>query len=320
MLKPLIIIDNNKNYQFDNYKEVVNHVFGSDYDKLSDEEKKNVQKMNAFVNCNGSNLGIASIQSIKNPESRVDTKDKFVLYDEMTYILSLLKTNRITLLENKDSNVFTGNLDKSKFDKNYIIVNNFADELLDKYVNGNEKVKDINDQISKEELRKKAYKEVNDIINHFSDEEKNKIPEQLRNVIAKNMDKSHNFDIEKYDDISEAPLLNESKAILAVIYKDFLADEQEKAEYKNESTVQFQDKHNNQNFVNPYPFNNNQIMNRPVQTNTTIVTKENNDNINNNSISQENALAKIDDNKWYKKFINFFKNKFRKKEKSNNER
>jgi hypothetical protein len=61
-------------------------------------------------------------------------------------------------------------------------------------------------------------------------------------------------------------------------------------------------------------------MNKPVQPNTTIVTKENNENINNDNITQGTALAKIDDNKWYKKFINFFKNKFRKKEKGNNER
>ena len=52
----------------------------------------------------------------------------------MTYILSLLTTNNVILLERIDSNVFTQNLDKSKFNNNYVIVNKFAKELLKKYL------------------------------------------------------------------------------------------------------------------------------------------------------------------------------------------
>ena len=52
---------------------------------------------------------------------------------EKDFILSLLiDNNNLILLEKKDSNIFTEKLDKNKFNKNYIIVNKFAKQLLNK--------------------------------------------------------------------------------------------------------------------------------------------------------------------------------------------
>ena len=54
--------------------------------------------------------------------------------DELTYILYLLTTNNIVLLEHKDSEIFTKDIDKSELKDNYIIVNSFANELLNKRI------------------------------------------------------------------------------------------------------------------------------------------------------------------------------------------
>ena len=60
---------------------------------------------------------------------------KFIIKDEITYILSLLTTGNILLLERIDSNIFTKDIDKLNYNDNYIIVNTFANELPKKYCN-----------------------------------------------------------------------------------------------------------------------------------------------------------------------------------------
>ena len=57
-----------------------------------------------------------------------------MIYDEITYILSLVILNRFILLEKKDSDIFTKNLDKSSMSDNYIILNTFAKKLLKEYI------------------------------------------------------------------------------------------------------------------------------------------------------------------------------------------
>ena len=114
MLRKLILIENGKSYQFDSKEELVKYLMGNNYYSLSDEEKRNQLKLNALAKCINNALEI---------------------YDEQTYILSLLLTNRVTLLESIDSNIFTKGLDKEKIKNNYIIVNTFAKELLDTYLN-----------------------------------------------------------------------------------------------------------------------------------------------------------------------------------------
>ena len=58
----------------------------------------------------------------------------FIIKDEMTYILSLLMTNNIILLERKDSNIFTKSINKDNLEDNYIVVNAYAKELLSRYI------------------------------------------------------------------------------------------------------------------------------------------------------------------------------------------
>ena len=124
MFKKLIIIEGKKHIELESKNEVYNYLFGDNYINLSSKEKKDILEKNALFRTHNLNIKVTKEPSYKD----------FCIYDEMTYIYSLLKFNYINLLENKESNIFTDNLDKSKLSGNYIIVNTFAKELLKKYI------------------------------------------------------------------------------------------------------------------------------------------------------------------------------------------
>lgn len=115
MLKNLILIENNEKYQFDTLEELVETIIDKEYYKMSDEQKQEKLELKAFAN----SFGKEGIINNKN---------------EITYILSLLVINKFMILENINSNVFTKDIDKSNFGGNYIIVNKFAKELLEKII------------------------------------------------------------------------------------------------------------------------------------------------------------------------------------------
>ena len=131
MLKKIILIENDKEYQCDTIEEVVEMLIDKNYYNLSNEEQLNKMKMKGIANCLANKMEVIEDNQITDGE---DIEGKFIIKDEMTYILSLLITNNVMLLERIDSAIFTNGLDKSKFDNNYIIVNKFAKELLKNYL------------------------------------------------------------------------------------------------------------------------------------------------------------------------------------------
>ena len=131
MLKKIILIENDKEYQCDTIEEVVEMLIDKNYYNLSNEEQLNKMKMKGIANCLANKMEVIEDNQITAGE---DIEGKFIIKDEMTYILSLLITNNVMLLERIDSAIFTNGLDKSKFDNNYIIVNKFAKELLKNYL------------------------------------------------------------------------------------------------------------------------------------------------------------------------------------------
>lgn len=136
MLKKIILIENDKEYQCDTMQEVVKKLIDENYYSFTQEEKINKMKMLALANCLNNKKEIIEEYELDTNSS---IEGKFIIKDEMTYVLSLLLTNNIILLERIDSNVFTKDLDKSNFNDNYIIVNKFAEMLLQKYINKQER-------------------------------------------------------------------------------------------------------------------------------------------------------------------------------------
>lgn len=124
MLKNLILIENSHKYQYDTLEELIKSMVDENYYQLSEEDKKNKLELKAVAN---------SIQE-KLKDKNYDIYKNFVLNDEITYIYSLMILNKIMILENINSNYLTKNMTKTNLEGNYIIVNKFAKELLEKYL------------------------------------------------------------------------------------------------------------------------------------------------------------------------------------------
>ena len=67
-----------------------------------------------------------------------------------------------------------------------------------------------------------AFSEVYDILNHLEEELYNKIPTKFIGFLEDNMDKEYIPNISYSKDISEQPLLRETKVILSIVYISIL--------------------------------------------------------------------------------------------------
>ena len=129
MLKKLIIIENGKEVQCDTLEDLVKILIDENYYNMTEKEKIEKMTMKALANTLNNKMKVTQdISKIDNIE------EKFIIKDEIKYILSLVKTNNVLLLERRDSNILTGSLNKEYLKDNYIIVNTFAKELLRKYI------------------------------------------------------------------------------------------------------------------------------------------------------------------------------------------
>ena len=129
MLKKLIIIENGKEVQCDTLEDLVKILIDENYYNMTEKEKIEKMTMKALANTLNNKMKVTQdISKIDNIE------EKFIIKDEITFILSLVKTNNVLLLERRDSNILTGSLNKEYLKDNYIIVNTFAKELLRKYI------------------------------------------------------------------------------------------------------------------------------------------------------------------------------------------
>lgn len=130
MLKKIIIVEDDKKIQCDSEEEIIKLLIDDKYYELSDEEKIKRREIKAIANCINNDMEIVKDIDVKTE----NIEGKFIIKDEKTYVLSLLRTNNIMLLERIDSNIYTGNINKKDITDNYIIVNKFANRLLEIYL------------------------------------------------------------------------------------------------------------------------------------------------------------------------------------------
>lgn len=100
-------------------------------------------------------------------------------------------------------------------------------------------------------MDRKAYSEVNYIINEMPEEMKNKIPD---NAIINIQNKMDNEYIVQIKDIEYDELLPETEKLLAVLYADYIATEEERKLIKN-TEKRIKDKkiqEINKNIINPF--------------------------------------------------------------------
>lgn len=129
-MKKLILIESGEKYQFDTVKELIESIIDEKYYEMSAKERREKLELKAYANC----MPKREIEITDKIEKGMTINGKFIIYDEVTYIYSLLLLNKVVLLESTDSDMFTGDLDKSNISDNYIIVNHFAKDLLIRYI------------------------------------------------------------------------------------------------------------------------------------------------------------------------------------------
>lgn len=69
----------------------------------------------------------------------------------------------------------------------------------------------------------KAYKEVIEVLRFIPIESVNKIPKEIIEMFEMKMDKNHNFSVDINKNFEEQNVLEETKAILANIFRDYWA-------------------------------------------------------------------------------------------------
>lgn len=140
---------------------------------------------------------------------------------------------------------------------------------------------------------KKCLVEVDEVLNHLSKEELNKIPEAVLKGIKKHKDKEY---IWKYD---ESKRLEEQKfdrntiVILSYINMEYLLSKEQKDLMEKIHEL------NEQNFTNEI---------QEKYNSKDIFKNKNKTNIN---VENENAIAKLENNKWYNKMFSFIKRIFK---------
>ena len=132
-MENLIVIEGKEKYQYNDIESLIKGFIKERYYNMSETEQKNELEKKAIANTIQDNI------KIYNMEAKAQNYDKeaFIVYDEITYILSMLKFNKIILLEKTNANIFGKYINKENITDNYIIVNKFANEIIQKYLENN---------------------------------------------------------------------------------------------------------------------------------------------------------------------------------------
>ena len=132
-------------------------------------------------------------------------------------------------------------------------------------------------------MDRRAYSEANYIINSMPEKMKNKIPDDIINIQNK-MDKEY---IVSFKDIEYDELLPDTEKLLAVLYADYIATEEERKLIKD-TEKRIKDKkiqEINKNVINPF---------KKVNTSTT-----------------KQSITIIKKKKWYEKIFSWIKKCFK---------
>ena len=141
-MDPLVVIIQGQQFKLKNLNNLVASIFGKSYFDLSQEERLKVRYEKAhaisqfhkylpIVNTEQGTYGDNFDIVIKD----YDFENAFIIDDDYSYILSLCKINSFMLLEVRNSNIFTGLIDKSEIKDDLVVINHFAKEILGELYN-----------------------------------------------------------------------------------------------------------------------------------------------------------------------------------------
>ncbi len=139
----------------------------------------------------------------------------------------------------------------------------------------------------------KAFKEVVEILKHVPEESVLKIPQDMREMFEDEMDKEYNFEIKDNVEFEDLELLDETKAILANIFRDYWATpyQRERILAKEQYDRQKVDEEKQKKY------NSNDLFKRKNINDTKEIESSNN----------ENLPVIVKEEKFYRKLINFIR-------------
>ena len=132
-------------------------------------------------------------------------------------------------------------------------------------------------------IYQQAFSEVNEILSYLSKENYNKIPKEVIDAIEENKDDDYVFFIDTTIPFEEQELLEESKAILFNIYKDYLSNDEIKDKIielqKEEQIVKESINSSNIHLNDLFPKKPEKEIEVEVKTETALIQIDNNKNI-----------------------------------------
>ncbi len=141
----------------------------------------------------------------------------------------------------------------------------------------------------------KVYRELYEIFKYMPHEEVSKIPKTFLKKIEEKMDQNYEYKVIHIKDFQNQNMLIETRAMLAVLYRDYWADEEEKARIKKQEQIEFlkQEKQKNEKY------NNDVFLEKRKAKEENIIEKEAEKAL---VVYKESFLKKI-----IKKILSFFK-------------
>ena len=141
-MDPLVVIIQGQQFKLKNLNNLVASIFGKSYFDLSQEERLKVRYEKAHaISQFHKYLPIVNTEQVTYGDNfdivkkDYDFENAFIIDDDYSYILSLCKINSFMLLEVRNSNIFTGLIDKSEIKDDLVVINHFAKEILDELYN-----------------------------------------------------------------------------------------------------------------------------------------------------------------------------------------
>ena len=132
-MKNLIVIEGEKDYQYNNLQELVKDFIHPNYNEMSKEGQIKEIEKRAIANTVKENVEMIMIDK-EQIISTIGLKNKFIINDEYTYILSMLIFNKFVLLEEINASIFGRYMKQKAKRGNYIILNKCAKEIMQKYI------------------------------------------------------------------------------------------------------------------------------------------------------------------------------------------
>ena len=139
----------------------------------------------------------------------------------------------------------------------------------------------------------KAFREVVEILKHVPEESVQKIPQDMRDMFEEEMDKNYKFEVRDNVEFEDLELLDETRAILANIFKDYWATtyQRERILAKEQYDRQKVDEEKQKKY------NSNDLFKRKNINDTKEIESSNN----------ENLPVIVKEEKFYRKLINFIR-------------